>query len=67
MKSLAPVLDLLRSFFAPRVAWLVRLHVSQLNPLAPAQYHRRYALLLASLERAAHPESINKRTCAARA
>lgn len=50
MKSLAPVLHLLRDFARRRFAWLVRLHVSQLHPLAPTRYHRRYALLLANLE-----------------
>jgi hypothetical protein len=39
MKSLRPVLSLLRGF------------VAQLHPLAPTRYHLRYALRLANLER----------------
>jgi hypothetical protein len=51
MKSLRPVLSLLRGFVAQQHARLVRLHVSQLHPLAPTRYHLRYALRLANLER----------------
>lgn len=50
MTSLRPVLTLLADFFRPRLAYLVRLHVSQLHPLAPTRMHRRWALLLANLE-----------------
>lgn len=51
LSSIAPVV---RPHVArARRAWarLVRLHVSQLDPLAPTRLHRRYALLLARLER----------------
>lgn len=49
--SLRPILDLLRPFFAPRMARVLRWHASQLHPLAPTSMHRRIALRLASLER----------------
>lgn len=50
MKPLAPILDLLATAIRPRLARLIRLHVSHLHPLAPTRMHRRYALLLANLE-----------------
>lgn len=49
-RPLRPVLDLLREAFAPRIARLIRLHASQLHPLAPTRMHRRIAFALASLE-----------------
>lgn len=51
--SLRPVLDLLRDFFAPHLARVLRWHASQLHPLAPTRMHRRIAFALAALERRA--------------
>lgn len=51
LSCFAPVIEQLAQAQRRVRARLVRLHVSQLHPLAPTRYHRRYALRLANLER----------------
>lgn len=49
----APVVLPIVALFRRAAAWLVRLHASQLHPLAPTGMHRFWATKLANLERRA--------------